>query len=308
MKQIIVKFFIYITALIGIHLFAAYQADGKFDPYYIRFTNGQHQSMIVGTSRAAQGLNPSVMNEILEDYTAIGNFAFTSENSPYGSVYLEAIRRKVDTTAAYNKKNVFILCVSPWSIMTFNNETDDTSKFREQHLFLAKIKSVDKKGKPNFEYLTKEYTQSWGKILYNPVDNHAFLHDNGWLEIRVPMDSLSLQKRIAEKVADYNNLSRVSRFSPNRIQYLEQTIQFLKKYGSIYLVRLPTSESIADIENKLMPEFDDKMIGLSKKYDAQYWSFFTENADYEYTDGNHLYYQSSLKVSKKLANMIEHQK
>lgn len=305
MKQVIVKFLLYTSALIGIHLYAAYKAGGKFDPFYIRFTNGQHQSMITGTSRAAQGLSPAVMNNILDDdYTAIGNFAFTSENSPYGAVYLEAIRKKVDTTAVYNKKNVFILCVSPWSIMTFNKETDAVSTFREHNLFLAKIKSVDKKGKPNFEYLMKEYAQSWGKILYNPVDNHTFLHDDGWLEVRVPMDSLSLQKRVREKIADYESLSHVARFSPTRIHYLEQTIAFLNKYGSVYLVRLPTSESIAEIENKSMPDFDDKMIGLSKKYKIKYWSFFSQNSEYEYTDGNHLYYQSALKISQKLAEMI----
>lgn len=302
MKRIIIKFFIYTSVLIGIHIFAAYQADGHFDSYYLRFTNGQHRSMILGTSRAAQGLNPAVIDSILGNYSPIGNFAFANVSSPYGQVYFEAIRKKIDTTAT-DKKNIFILAVSPWSISTLD-KSDDISKFRERNLFLTKIKSINKKGKPNFEYLMKEYAQSWGKILYNPVDNQAFLHDNGWLEISVSMNRSEVQKRTSEKVIAYHTNATVYQYSPNRMNYLKQTILFLKKYGSVHLVRLPISEPMGAVESKYMPEFDTKMNLLSQEHNLKYWSFAPQNANYDYTDGNHLYYKSSLKVSEVLAKWI----
>jgi hypothetical protein len=58
------------------------------------------------------------------------------------------------------------------------------------------------------------------------------------------------------------------------------------------------------VENKYMPDFDTKMNLLSQEHNLKYWSFAPQNANYDYTDGNHLYYKSSLDVSEILAKWI----
>jgi len=308
MKKTFAKFSIYVFVLIGIHYFAAMRAGSYFDPFYLRFTTGQHASMVVGTSRAAQGILPEVLNrELGGEYTTIANFGFTIVNSPYGEVYLNAMRQKLDTTKQ-PKKNIFIVSVDPWSITTKNNPTDDVALYREQNLFLDKMKTIGKVGKPNFEYLSKGYAESWGKILYRPITNkrRMCLHEDGWLEVNVPMNESAVQKRQTAKVENYTNLLIHYALSNNRLYELGQTIDFLKQHGEVVLVRLPISSEIYDIEKQLMPDFDEKMCLLSQKYTVPYWSFIDKLSEYTYTDGNHLYKDSGRKISKEIAQMIRY--
>ncbi len=306
MKKTLIKFSLYIGLIVGIHYFAAMQAEAYFDPFYLRFTTGQHTSMILGTSRAAQGILPEVLNQKLDDeYTETGNFSFTVANSPYGEIYLKAIQQKLDTSKQ-DKQNIFILSVDPWSIATRNNPTDNTALYRENNLFLDNMKTIGKVGKPNYEYLRKGYVESWGKILYRPITTkrRMRLHEDGWLEVNVPMSEAEVQRRTTNKINSYQGFLSDYSLSINRLAQLEQTILYLKKYGEVVLVRLPVCVEIAAIEGELMPDFDKKMCVLSQKYTLPYWSFMNKSSDYRYTDGNHLYKKSARKISAEIALMI----
>lgn len=306
MQKTLVKFGVYLLLIVSIHYLAAMQAGSYFDPFYLRFTTGKHHSMIVGTSRAAQGVLPEILNRELGDkYTEIGNFAFTVANSPYGEVYLKAIQQKLDTTRT-SKENIFILAVDPWSIATKNNPTDDVALYRENGLFLDNMKTIGKTGKPNYEYLSKGYVESWGKILYRPMTTkrRMRLHEDGWLEVNVPMSEAEVQRRMANKIDTYKELLSGFSLSINRLTELERTIIYLEKYGEVVLVRLPVCAEIGKIEDELMSDFDKKMCGLSQKHTVPYWSFMDKLSEYIYTDGNHLYKESSRKISAEIAIMI----
>jgi len=310
MQKTLIKFGFYAFLIVGIHYFAAMRAGAYFDPFYLRFTTGQHHSMILGTSRAAQGILPEVLNQELgETYTEIGNFGFTAANSPYGEVYSKAIWQKLDT-ANQTKKNLFIVTADPWAICTKNNPTDDVMKYRENGLFLDNMKSIGKVGKPNYEYLTKGYAESWGKILYRPVTtkHRMCLHEDGWLEVNVPMNASAVQTRTNSKIISYENLLTDFSLSINRLAQLEQLISNLKKHGEVVMVRLPTSAGIKIIEDKLVPDFDKKMCIMAHKYSVKYWSFMNILSEYEYTDGSHLYKGSGRKISYEIAQMVRDNK
>jgi len=307
MKKTLIKFLLYAVVLIGIHYLAAMRAGSYFDPFYLRFTTGQHASMIVGTSRAAQGILPEVLNrELNGEYTTITNFSFTVANSPYGEVYLKAIQQKLDTNKQ-TKENIFIVAVDTWAVSTKNNPADDVALYRENNLFLAKMTTIGKAGKPNLEYLSRGYSESWGKILYRPITTkrRMCLHEDGWLEVNVPMSEAAIQKRQAAKIKDYANFVKDYSLSGNRLYQLEQTIDYLKKYGDVVLLRLPICAEIYTIEKQLVPDFDEKMCLLSQKYTVPYWSFTDKLSEYIYTDGNHLYKDSGRKISREIAQMIQ---
>ena len=80
------KFILKVTAfsLITITFFflALSFADGSTDNYYIRFSTPRQENLILGTSKAAVGLNPDVFNTICN--VNMFNFAFTVTQSPYG--------------------------------------------------------------------------------------------------------------------------------------------------------------------------------------------------------------------------------
>lgn len=295
------KRFIFQTILISIIslsviLVIISRADGHTDAFYIRFTTPKQQSMILGTSRAAQGLHPKVFDKTLKK--DINNFAFTMAHSPFGEVYFESIKRK------HNKKagGLFIIAVDPWSISSRCSLPNNLSQFRENKLCLNKTKIVNMN--PNVFYILDNLSGKYKDLLFSRNSN-MFLHKDGWLEIsNIKMDSISVASRISSKIESYRSTHLPkTKFSSTRLQYLIKTISYLKGYGDVYLVRLPIHESMMEIENGLMNDFDLKINEAINLSDG-YLDLTPQNRLYKYTDGNHLYTDSGEKVSQIIAKWI----
>lgn len=299
MKRFLIQISIFSCMALGLYLLALSMANGHTDPFYIRFTTPKQQSFILGTSRAAQGLQPQVFKSVLgED---ISNYAFTVEHSPFGKVYLESIKRK------HNQKEggTFIIAVDPWSISTWSDTPDDPTTYRENKLCVANTTIVDMD--PNFLYLYKNLNGQYKNLLI-PGGASTFLHKDGWLEvIDLPMDSTSVAKRTASKIQEYkeHKLPK-TRLSAYRLSYLLQTVDYLRQYGKVYLVRLPVQKDMMALENELMPDFDEVITDAISMADA-YLDLTPKNDRYTFTDGNHLYKPSGEHVSTLVAKWVKEQ-
>jgi hypothetical protein len=274
-----------------------YKADGGYDPYYLRFTSGKQSSLILGSSRAAHGLQPSVLNTVL-GRTDVYNYAFSLTHSPYGPTYLNSIRNKLKE----GTKGIFIITVDPWCLASDSKQPNDSTLFGESALALGKINSTN--GKPNFNYLLQTPGNPYLKIFIK--SRTMFLHNDGWLEVNIEMDRASQTKRKQEKIAYYQSVyAPAYRFSQLRLNYLEKTIEFLKTRGSVYLVRLPVDTSILAFDKQLAPNFKRQMIELSNKQNIPYMDLTPRSAEFEYIDGNHLYKTSGKRVSQLIGEWIK---
>ena len=292
------KFIIYIILfacliLVSIYLILS-KADGYSDPYYLKFTTPRQNSLIVGTSKAAQGIIPDVASEILG--VDIYNYSFNMNISPYGPKYLESIKRKLDKNA---RNGIFIITVDCWSISVNGQEPEDSFIFSENKSCIGQIDIVDKK--PNFQYLLRFMYGNYYRILFRPSD--ARLHDNGWLEVLISADSASVNRRTKSTLAEYKNYPTLYKYSQTRFEYLVKTIEFLSKHGKVYLVRLPVSQGLMEVENKLMPDFDFKIEQISNKT-CGYLNMTSKNQMYYYIDGVHLEKNSAKIVTAEIANWI----
>ncbi len=271
------------------------KADGTIDPFYIRFTTPKQHSLILGSSRAAQGLQPQIFNEKLNSQAF--NFAFTNANSPYGPIYLRAIKKKLEAST----HGIYILDVHPWTIASKANHPNDTAEFREQGLMLDYLNCFNLN--PNVEYLLRSYDKPFYNILI-PGDTNVFLHQNGWLEISVSMDSARVKNRTTNKIDHYANLQNSYAYSSARLKHLEKTVNYLSAFGEVYLVRIPVCEGILQVENRLMPRFNDLIDSISTRTNVLYFDLMEMNDSLVYTDGNHLYKESGKLVSQALADSI----
>lgn len=286
------KIFWFKLLLVGLlvlilHLVAAWLADGKTDPYYLKIASPQQPSLVIGTSRAAQGIHTQLIDRLYDgkDWERpIYNFAFTALNSPYGPNYLKSIRAKITPST---QNGLFLVTVDPWALSTKGNPSDDLAKFREKDLFLGNLSCVS--CKPNFEYLFKYYDYNWGHILTQKILEHETeVMYNGRLAISIPMDQSSVQERSQKKLESYTqDLARYAP-SPIRLQYLKQTLAFLQDHGQVYLVRIPVSKAIFELENQLYPDFDQQLETLAKEIKVPYLNHSHLSNRYSYTDGNHL--------------------
>ena len=79
------------AVVICCHIFS----ENFIDYYYAKITN-EGQSLIIGTSRASQGIIPdSVMRNTRFDGPML-NFALSSFDSPFGEAYYNAIKKKLN--------------------------------------------------------------------------------------------------------------------------------------------------------------------------------------------------------------------
>ncbi len=298
MQRFLLRLLLFITILLPVFLFVLSKADGYTDPFYIRFTTPRTSSMIVGTSRAAQGIQPQILNKKLSR-DDLFNYAFTIHHSPFGPYYLESIRRKIKKGSSHG---IFIVAVDPWSVANPVVAPGRSESFREKNNIPRTI--LFPFLNPNVQYLLTQYNDPLYKLFLRK-DTALFLHADGWLEVSVCKDSLNKESTVRKKIMAYrqNYLKRFT-LSESRLQNLALTINYLKRFGRVWLVRLPVHPQMWDLELEFMPEFTKIIRNISDSTNTPYLDLTPMNGRFLYTDGNHLYKESGKEVTSMIADWI----
>lgn len=298
MRKFIVEICILSIGLLISFFWVFSQADGYTDAFYSRFTTPTQRSLILGTSRAAQGLQPSIINKTL-DREDLYNYAFTVRSSPYGEVYFNSIKKKLN---AETSGGLYIISVDPWSISSESNDPDDHTQFRENG---SQLEIQDVTSNPNLEYMLNYYDGLNAGLFVNEKFGTTFLHDDGWLEMNISMDESSRRRRLKTKRWRYEKYLIKNRFSQVRMNSLGKLIEYLNKHGEVFLVRLPVHPEIMELDNVLLPDFDKRMNDLCARSGIQYLSLESLGSECGYTDGNHLDAQSGRKISLIVGDWIK---
>jgi hypothetical protein len=286
---------------------------GYVDAFYARFTSPPAGSLVLGTSRAAQAIKPSVLAARLGGrYEGPWlNYAFTLAESPYGPGYLSSIRRKL---APGTRHGLFVLAVDPWSLSLPTKVLPGTPAspgpaspgqyiiFPEASSMVSQLASVSQN--PNLDYLAHYLHKPFYQLLLNADTAHVVerLHPDGWLEIALPPPTANpalLRRRTAEKLATYRALAGNSQLAASRLASLQETIRYLQQHGRVVLVRLPTGAEMAAVENQYQPGFDPQMSALAHRYAIPYFNYLA--LSYPTNDGNHLTRPAAAQLSQRLA-------
>lgn len=299
MKKFLLKIEPYFVAVLVVLAILGSYADGNTDDNYMHFAVKKPKNMILGDSRGSQGVVPGILKKKLS--ADFDNFSLNIVESPYGQVYFKALKRKLDPET---KNGIFILTVSPWNL-SLNKLIKKEKDFPEEHSPLNDMYSYDRV--PNYEYLLKHYTRSWFKIYTEREESgksNTFLHDDGWLEVTINMHKDSVATRTHKKEQFYKDLANTVELSPERLKAINEMINYLRTKGKVYIVRLPTSRGLSTIENEKYPHFNKLMSDMARKQNVKFFDFSGNYAEYEYTDGNHLYKESSKKLTAQIADSI----
>jgi hypothetical protein len=274
---------------------------GYVDAFYARFASPPAASLVLGTSRAAQGIKPGVLAAQLKGYEGPWlNYAFTLAESPYGPGYLSSIRRKL---APGTQHGLFIVAVDPWSLsLPKKLLAAKTLVLPEAKSMVSQLANVSQS--PNLDYLAHYLHKPFYQLLLNTDTAHVVerLHPDGWLEIALPppsADTALLRRRTAEKLATYRQLAATSAFATARYGSLSKTISFLQAHGRVVLVRVPTGPAMAALEQQYQPDFDQQMQQLGDAKSVPYLNYLDQ--PYPTNDGNHITRQAAAQFSQRLA-------
>jgi hypothetical protein len=274
--------------------------DGTILIYFHKCSSPKQNSLIIGTSRASQALMPSVFKDSLD--IDILNFAFNGTTSPYSKVYSHAINEKL---ADNSSKGTFILCVEPWSIGELLDSITGETKFPEEKNILNKLHFFN--GYPNVEFIAKDYDQGWGNIAYTRWRKNSSItgHEDGWIEVMREIDSTEIVKRTKGKADGMRSTLNNFRLSAERLDELKQLIAQLENRGEVYLVRLPVSSTIFEIEEQFYPAFDSLITSISNDYNAPYFNMQPLNEEMVFNDGHHINREYSPKCSSMIASWMK---
>lgn len=274
-------------------------ADGNTDDNYLHFAVEKPQNIIMGDSRGSQAVVSSVLQKKLS--SKFDNFSLNITQSPYGEYYFKALKRKINPDT---KHGVFILTVDPFNLslpkhIKLKSEfSEEVSPFKDMYFYNLS---------PNYEYLIRYYKRSWFKIYSERAENghsNTFLHNDGWLEVNVDMNKDSVKLREESKVKFYHQFAQNLKLSDERLKSFNDIIDFLKEKGTVYIVRIPASKQIMNIENENFPQFNEIMQNIADKNNLKYFDFSSQYPKFDYTDGNHMYKESGKIFTSQIADSI----
>lgn len=277
------KLLLVIAFVIIIHAAVLPFVNGDTLLYYYKFSSPPQQSLIIGTSRASQGVLPGVLKDSLGK--EVFNFAFHGTGSPYGEVYTKAIMQKLEPNS---KGGEFILCVDPWAVSAFTDSLTGEVVYPDQKQILNKLHWMS--CNPNVEYLWREYNFGWGAILYNHFRSNSTVtgRPDGWTEVTRDMSPSQMEKRKRGKIENMEKSLERSFISDVRLNALQDLIVRLKERGEVYLVRLPISKEIYEIETRLCSDFDLRVQSIANNADVPYLMLQDRTDEMVFNDGHHL--------------------
>jgi hypothetical protein len=303
----LIAYFLFLACLVFIYILIIYFRPDLVDAFYYRFTTPKAHSLILGASRAAQGIQPGIINKTicLDDNKSI-NHAFAIGPSSFGPNYLREITKKLDTSS---RNGLFIIEVDPWTLARDANDiNDDSTLFFEvqKKLFVGNLKSSSTN--PNFDYLLHHWVNKFEPFtrIFKYMINYkgmSVLHADGWLEVTTNMDSAANNERIRRSTEE--NRNKKLKLSNVRFNYLDKIIRYVDKYGDVILIRMPVSKQMAEIENIQYPDFDTIIQKLANKNSLHYFNFFNLSGQFLTVDTHHLYKKDGERFTYLLCDSIQ---
>lgn len=300
MKKFLIKLVLFGALISAIVLIILSQFGGYVDYFYRKVSSPRQHSLIIGDSRSFQGVQPSIISKELASAFEMPmfNFSFTVGQMAYGEAHLEAIRGKVDPET---KNGLFILSVHPWIFAERDIENIAKGEFFETDQIPHNLHSVSMN--PNIEHFFKNYSFFHFKAL---IKRNSIVHQDGWLEeFYLTDDTTTLNKWRQTQVDLYQKFSKKWKQSDYRMKKFEETVAFLKQYGTVVLVRLPVDKDILASERAFWPAFDAEMQRVSKQSGIDYLNYTVTPHNYRLYDGLHLDKKSGALFTKSVADSIK---
>ncbi|MBR9853728.1 MAG: hypothetical protein GYB37_04005 [Algicola sp.] len=305
MRYFILKLTLFFSLLASAYLFMVNKlSEGYVDMYYPKYT--QHAGgLVIGLSRADQGIDPKTIVENLELKTDLPLINFAANQYYYGEVYLEGIKQKLKHGSG---NGLFILSVSPGS---FTGPIGfGTKGIKEMDGKTAMGKAEDFNSDPNYSYIINCYGQGLYHALFaQRAPGNMITHDNGWNEILTSGSDFVLSDALK---MDWKrqNLDYFQRRLPKeetkdyRWEWFGKTIEYLRDKGQVVLVRMPADKEVFDFENSNSLNFDRSMDSIIKIHQIPYLDYSKNSSYFETYDGSHLHSGSAIQFSTQLAKDI----
>lgn len=304
MKKFITHLALFAAIFLAVLVTLLLKADkGRIGNHYARFSSPRQYSLICGTSMAAQDISPKVIDALLggQFMMPIYNYSFAINSSPWGKAYTKSILKKMRPNDEEN--SLFVFAVDPFSLGNILGDCDGIHR-RESNTTVGKMHCVH--SSPNIEHLLR-YEMKDKQFFKLKNGTGSYIAVDGQTVSTYPSDedTIIVHDRLYNIVLpDYiNNYLPGYSKSDERLSDLSNLIDLCKDSGTVILVRLPLSKELNVIMDTVWPDFDETINSLALGHGVRFINFHNDST-YRTTDGVHLYYDESLKLTKSICDSI----
>lgn len=247
--------------------------------------------LFAGDSRVFRGISPDDFSAEMQGYDCY-NYAYWSNGM--GSVYLEGLEEKLDTTS---ELNMIVLGVSPHSLTPnaakcahYIYETRRSKEQVLQNLYLSRLQEV---------FAPFHVLDLTDKLLgkSKPVNYRITYHSNGWVESNWLVLDTTYSTQFYEEIFTDNQVSD---------DVIASLLKFVARWSSMGIhvagFRPPTSEAIRKLEHE-KGGFDEALFVDLFTAAGGIW-IPVDNEVYQTFDGNHLEHWSARQLSADLGRQI----
>lgn len=314
-------------ACYGIWIGLLYQNPSRDTLGLYRVMPVQCNSMIFGTSRSAQGVNPAVLEQYAPHTGKWFNFSFNLAVSPWNDAYADAIIEKIDCSIEQDNPSTFLLFVDPW-VLDGNTGQGLESWLGQQWASVCDasiIRYAFNKSNPldaltfgsGADFLIALSSSIPRQIIATIRSDDSYfvnagVQTNGWLPNRGVLTPEQIQRAIDRKVSNYREDKVIGKIWPDeeKIHALVRTVAHLKNFfatSQVILIRPPVSEKMLDLENEWFPDANSTFDKLAKSNDI---TFIDANANWKYrndsmfNDGHHMNIKGATEFSRFMAESL----
>lgn len=285
----------------------------------------QCNSMIFGTSRSAQGVNPEILEREVPESGKWLNFSFNLAVSPWNDSYAEALRQKLACSIVPGQQTHFIFFADPWSLdeevgrgeaSWFTADWSDVCDMNVAAYAWNKTNPLDVYSYGSGNNLLTTITSLNYQILRtfsNDGSNAQHgVQKNGWLPNLAIKSKEEKQRAILEKVDAYRSEKTIGTTWPGdmNIRALERSIQVAQEIApeaKIFLIRPPTSDEMRTLETLWFPSVNQALQMAAMPHGITFIDAHAEWKERDLTyfnDGHHMSVDGANAFSTFLAKVI----
>lgn len=280
-------------------------------------------SMIFGTSRSAQGVNPAILQELAPQAGDWLNFSFNLSVSPWNEAYADAIIQKVDCSIDPSESGHFLIFVDPW-VLDENCGRAAKSWLSADWLEICDVNllsyainntnPLDVIGFGSGADFLSVFCSSIPRQLLALLPEQDFVvsrgvQPNGWLPNPGSLSPQEKQQAIEEKISYFKQTKTPATTWPgeSNSHQLSRLIRHLKgrfPESQIKLIRPPVSNEMLLLEQEWFPEMNKWVDRFALQHNLEFVDFnqaWKEKKNLDFNDAHHLSIDGASRFSAVLA-------
>jgi len=271
-----------------------------------------YEGLILGTSRAAQGIDPLELAHGCELLSGGFNFAFNISDSPWSAQYATICVAQIEK-APEASLNYLLLSIDPWSLMPSTKspspwiDINDANLCIRAHRYALASEILPRVLGSSESNLATALVGRIKSSHHNPYRTRVT--EQGWLPNKRYRNPEWAAEETQRHIANYRktyprNENWPSAQSLSGIKSIVSSFKERNPTGHIIFLRPPVTQEMLNLEDEVFPEFESMCEELAEQQDVAFVDANVLLLTLHFNDAHHLHFEDAQTFSFALGENL----